>query len=102
MLNTPGFNWRANKPCKRGEITKPCSASSIAGLKSSSHGNVPYCLCALAKACKIPGTPTERPPTTASIHLTALPCLSKNKVSSAFAGAVSRPSKLVSLLFALL
>src|SRR5215510_5240853 len=39
-----------------------------------------------------PGTPTERPPTTASRQARGLPCASRKRSGVAAAGAVSRPS----------
>jgi hypothetical protein len=40
----------------------------------------------------VPGTPTERPPTTASMKGMGLPSALEEQLSSAAAGAVSRPS----------
>ena len=41
---------------------------------------------------KVPGAPTERPPTTASAKVIGCPSGLRNSCSSAAAGAVSRPS----------
>ncbi len=78
--------------CKRGEIAKPCSDRRIAGSNSLAHCKCPVFLCAISRARKTPGVPTERPPICASVNAIGVPSGFRNKRSVAPAGAVSRPS----------
>ena len=52
----------AMAPARRGEISKPRSASSAAGVDQSAQGRRPCSRCASSSSASVPGTPTERPP----------------------------------------
>jgi hypothetical protein len=71
-------------------ITKPSRASAIAGATSSFHGFLPSFLCSSHSPATAPGTPLARWPVRE--RSVGLPSLSRNIVSVAAAGAVSRKS----------
>ena len=81
----------------RGLKAKPFSASWIAGWNSAFHGSLPCCWCASSRARSVPGTPTDRPPTTPSMKPIGFPSF-MNSSGVAAAGAVSRPSKACTVL----
>ena len=80
----------------RAETLKPFSDSSMARAKGAAQGSLPYRLCTVSSRRGMPGTPTERPPTTASKNSIGLPSGAMNSCGVAAAGAVSRASKVVS------
>ncbi len=73
----------------------PPSAARIAGANSFSQGSVPWRACALPSITIAPGTPVERPESTASLYESGSPFASRNMSGVAPFGAASRPSKAV-------
>ena len=59
----------ASAGCSGAALTlKPPSASVMAGSNSCAQGSLPCCRCAISSMRTVPGTPTERPPTTAVVE----------------------------------
>ena len=54
------------EPVEAREIVKPSSARRAAGSITCGQESLPQFLCAVSRRRGVPGTPTERPPTTAS------------------------------------
>ena len=67
----------------------------MAGSKSFSQGSAPWRACTLPSIAIAPGTPVERPDSTASRYGSGSPAVSRNMPGVAPAGAASRPSKAV-------
>jgi hypothetical protein len=76
----------------RGDIGKPFSAASMAGSKSVAQASLPCLACATSSRRGVPGTPTERPPTTAAWKGMDFPSAPMKSCGRAPEGAVSRPS----------
>jgi len=75
----------------------PPSAARIAGSNSVLQGLLPKRCCTAPSITIAPGTPVERPPKTPSRQGMAFPSGCRNMSAVAPAGAVSRPSKAVTL-----
>ena len=73
----------------------PPSAERIAGSKSFAQGSAPWRACTAPSITIAPGTPVERPESTASPYESGLPLSSRNMPALAPFGAASRPSKAV-------
>ena len=75
----------------------PSRAARIAGSKSFAQGSAPWRACTLPSIAIAPGTPVERPESTASRYGSGSPAASRNMPAVAPRGAASRPSKAVTL-----
>ena len=64
---------RATKAARRGETAKPFSAKSITSANKLFQEFCPHFLCAASMSAGVPGTPTDRPPTTASQNFSLSP-----------------------------
>ncbi len=73
----------------------PSRAARIAGSKSFAQGSAPWRACTVPSIAIAPGTPVERPESTASQYVSGLPLSSRNMPGVAPRGAASRPSKAV-------
>jgi hypothetical protein len=79
-------------PARRGLTTKPSSASFSASLKSVFQAALPCSFWAWDSMATAPGTPDERPDSTAVTKGRGLPSWPMNMSGEAPLGAVSRPS----------
>ena len=77
-------------------IGKPSSARVIAGREELAPGQAAVVGVERSISFSVPGTPTERPPTSASQNSRGVPSGPSQYSGVAAAGAVSRPSKVVS------
>jgi hypothetical protein len=78
----------------------PSSASRIAGSNSLAQGNAPCRACAAPSITMAPGTPVERPDSTASRYESGSPLSSRNMPGVAPFGAASRPLNAVTFFVA--
>lgn len=79
--------------------TKPRSAIRCAGARSWLKLRLPQRSRAACQVAGVPGTPTDRPELTAFQNSIGLPSGSMNERSCRPAGAVSRPSRVVTSFF---
>ena len=70
----------------------PAPRAQSPAANRSAQRKRPCARCAAPSNATVPGTPTERPPITASMNRSGLPSRSRKRSGFAAAGAVSRPS----------